>query len=111
MTDAARYGDLVVVFNPDSPAVHHQTYPDNIDELMPSMVSHAMRTLSRYDRDHDYLAITGAPLYVGLCMYVIGTRGRALRALRFDRLEKAYYPFIINPYGGANGEERTEGVG
>ncbi len=86
LTDARRFGDIVVVYRKD-------LFPDNANEQVPAALKRAYEMLDDFDPDNDFFCIVGSPLYTGLCSYVLGDLGKApVTYLRWDRLERAYYP-------------------
>lgn len=87
ITDAQRYGDLVVVFGSQ---MGEDIYPDDADEKMPTMQRHAWDILASFDPDKDFLALTGSPLLIALCVWALVGCDK-VRLLRYDRLEHMYY--------------------
>lgn len=91
ISDAARFGEVRVLFNRD-------LYPDDAEDRMPRVVEHVRRQLGEFDPEIDYLCLVGSPIYQAVCFRVLGEvlpAGQPIRALRFDRIERAYYDLTI----------------
>ena len=93
LTNAVRYGERVVLFTRD-------TFPDTVDDELPKIMAViGQKLVSRYDPMTDRLCLTGSPLYQVACAYALGWTRRPLRLLRYDRLERAYYPISLPHIG------------
>lgn len=86
--DAKRFGSLRVIFR-------KELYPDEVDDLMESITTRAEDALAEFDPDADYLCLIGSPIYTALCAFLIGRQHASFRALRYDRLERRYYPIDV----------------
>lgn len=86
--DAKRFGRLRVIFR-------KELYPDEVDDLIDSVTTRAEDALSGFDPDRDYLCLVGSPVYTVLCAFLIGRQHDSFRVLRYDRLERCYYPIDI----------------
>ncbi len=95
ITDASRFGTLVVVFHPEDSKLRHESFADNVDERLPGILAHAARTLKDFNPDTDFLALSGAQFFVAVCMWVLGVEHQ-IKVLRYDRVEKGYYPVTLS---------------
>lgn len=92
VTDANRFGAMVVVFGSD---MADDVYPDTVDERMPEFLGQASKVFKTFNPDQDYLALTGSPFFIALCMWVLAADYPYLRMLRYDRLNHMYYSITL----------------
>jgi hypothetical protein len=89
LSDAQRFGTLEILFLRDF-------YPDTANAEMPEIMKRAYDVLRPFNPVNDFVCLVGAPPYIGVCLYVLGDCAKApVRMLRFDKLERKYYPIDI----------------
>ena len=89
VNDVHRYGQPVVIFRRDF-------FPDEVDDKIDGVLTHAREMLADYDPVHDYICLVGSPFYVSVCMYLLGLRGLTpIQVLRYDRTATAYYAIEV----------------
>lgn len=91
LTDAMRFGDIKYVN-------HRYIYGDELQasgELPAEFTRHMDRCADEFDPDEDFLAIVGDHLQLVAFSATLAARYRQFRVLRWDRIQKAYFPAQI----------------
>lgn len=80
---ATDYGEMIIVWPPDTTILT----PDNITE-------DALRVAEGYRDWEDYIVAVGSPTLIGLLCWAIGSRGKEIRMLEWDRDLRRYCPTL-----------------
>lgn len=84
--DARRFGELRVIYPADSQVV--------LDSDTPAAIAKAkLATFS----DEDFLLLVGDPVLIGICcMEASHVNGGRVPLLKWDRIERLYYPVVVD---------------
>ena len=83
---ASQYGDMVIVWGPDTSVLTRAVLEDD-----------ARYTALAYDEEHDYVVALGSPSLIAMLSWAIGSEGKQLRMLEWDKSMGRYYPTLIGP--------------
>ena len=87
-TQAERFGDIIFLFDGNKQVV-----------MSPQPTIRKLRNLLKDFKDNDYLLLVGDPALIGLTCSVVSTisNGR-YNMLKYDRIEKDYFPIRVDIY-------------
>ena len=83
LASAAEYGDLIVVWPPDTSIMARSLLEDE-----------ARAVALRYNEQCDYVLALGSPSLIAVLGWAIGNADKQLRILEWDRALRRYYPTL-----------------
>ena len=87
-TQAERFGEVIILFDGNKQVV-----------MSPQPTIRKLRTLLKDFKDNDYLLLVGDPALIGLtCSVVSNISNGRYNMLKYDRIEKDYFPIRVDIY-------------
>lgn len=83
IASANEYGEIIIIWGPES-SIMSRNY----------MEAEALKAADAYDELNDYVVALGSPTLISILAWAIGSRGKMLRVLEWDRSMQRYYPTL-----------------